>query len=285
MNIRLFLPISFLVLLSSLMGCSTGHLASKVSDEKFDGFKEESFLRYTGDRLKRIEDKRYSHLSLCYQGDIEEGLAALKDELEDQKKNPDYWNQVGMCYFLQKNYPKAEFYFNLSLDQKSNRYFAPAINNLGILKLKDRHYEEAIELFKKAKGRNHKVPLFNLSQVYLEFNLIDKALVVLEDLRREIKTDPDLLFSLASGYLMKGNTKKAANYLGQIPSQFRKREDVSLINAITLYEQKKYYAAKDVLNDQNFVNYYPIKKSARKLEDLVDFEIERIEKAKEEAGE
>lgn len=274
-----------LVSLLLVSSCATKHMASKVSDAKFDGFKEESFLRFTGERLKKIDDSRYTYLSLCYQGEIEEGLEKLKDNLESQKKDPDYWNQVGMCYFLKDNYPKAEFYFNLSLQQRNNRFFAPAINNLGILKLKDRHYEEAIEMFKKARGKGHKVPLFNLAQVYLEFNLIDKALVVLEDLKKDIKDDPDLLFSLASGYLMKGNTKLAASYLDQIPSQFRKREDVSLINAITLYEQNKFYAAKDILDQQNFINYYPMKKSARKLEDLVNAEIERIEKAKEEAGE
>ena len=126
------------------------------------------------------------------------------------------------------------------------------------------------------------MPRFNLAQVFLEFNLVDKALIVLEDLHRSAQSDPDLLFSLASAYLMKGRTKNAMGILDKIPNEFREREDIALINAVTLYEQRNYYAAKEVLEATTFLSYYPLKKSAQKLTDLVEAEIARIEKENKE---
>ncbi|MEC7276818.1 MAG: CDC27 family protein [Bdellovibrionota bacterium] len=274
--------VTLLTLSLFFCGCATKHLASKVEQDKYDGFKEESFLRYTQDRLNGLDANKYAALSLCHQKDFEEGLTTLRGQLKEKKKSADYWNQVGMCYFLREDYPKAEFYFNFSLEQDRNKNYAAALNNLGILKLKDRHFDEAITYFNKAKRGGHKVPRFNLAQVFLEFNLVDKALIVLEDLHRSAQSDPDLLFSLASAYLMKGRTKNAMGILDKIPNEFREREDIALINAVTLYEQRNYYAAKEVLEATTFLSYYPLKKSAQKLTDLVEAEIARIEKENKE---
>lgn len=270
-----------------LTGCSTKFLTSKVGDPSKDSFKEESFLRYTEDRLEKLEKTSYKGLSLCYQGKIEEGKGILQKELKERKEDPLYWNELGMCSFLEDKYGKADFYFDLSLSKAKKGYFPPALNNKGMLNLKLRHYEKALDYFKKAVGkrREHQVPLFNMAQVYLQFNLLDQAGPLMEEIhKRNRNKDPDLLFSLGTVYLLKGQTKKAMELYGQIPGDYKNREDVTLVTAISLYEEKKYYEAKEVLESQNFINYVPLKRSAKKLSELIEGEIKKIEALKEQAA-
>ncbi len=274
-----------LLIVALLNGCATKTLVSKVSDEKLDTFREESFLRYTEERLKDLESTPYQSLAKCYAGDIQEGLDLLRDQMKENKKRPEYWNQVGMCYFLKDSFTKAEYFFDLSLANARSGYFAPAINNLGVLKLKLRHYEEALSFFKRAAGKreNHKVPLFNQAQVYLQFNLLDQAAPLLEKLAMINKKsgvhDPDLTFSLGSVYLLKGQVDKAFAIFNTIPDKYKNREDVTLVRAISLYEQGKFYQAKEVLEGKNFLEYVPLKKSAIKLAELVQEKIKAIEAA------
>lgn len=269
-----------------MSSCSTKFLTSKVSDPKKDSFKKESFLRYSNDRLEKLEDTSFKGLSLCYQGKISEGKETLLHELKKRKDDPAYWNELGVCTFLEENYGKADFYFDLSLEKARKGYFPPALNNKGVLKLRLRHYESALDYFKKAVGRRkeHMVPLFNMAQVYLQFNLLDQAGPLMEDIykrneKENVKEDPDLLFSLGSVYLLKGQTRKAMSFFTKIPSNYQKREDVTLVTAIGLYEEKQYYKAKEVLEGQNFINYVPLKRSAQKLSELIETEIKKIEAA------
>jgi tetratricopeptide (TPR) repeat protein len=282
---NMFVTILTLLLFTS---CATKTLVSKVSDAKLDTFREESFLRYTEERLKGLEKTPYQALAKCYSGNIQEGLDLLRDQMKEQKKKPEYWNQVGMCYFLKDNFTKAEYFFDLSLAQAPGGRFEPAINNLGVLKLKLRHYEEALNFFKKASGKRetHKVPLFNQAQVYLQFNLLDQAAPILERLAsindKSGVHDPDLTFSLGSVYLLKGQIEKAFAIFNSIPDKYKNREDVTLVRAISLYEQGKYYEAKEVLENKNFLEYVPLKKSAQKLALLVQEKIKAIEAAQKE---
>ncbi|MCF8058372.1 MAG: tetratricopeptide repeat protein [Bacteriovoracaceae bacterium] len=277
--------IQLIVGLLFFCSCATKHLTSKVSDPLTDSFREESFLRYTEDRLKTLENTPYQALAKCHGGDTTEGLNQLQKKMKENKKDPEYWNQVGMCYFLNEDYTKAEYFYELSLSQVKKRSFAPALNNLGVLKLKLRHYEDALNYFKNAASASgaHKVPLFNQAQVYLQFNLLDQAAPILEDLSKTSKNDPDLLFSLGSVYLLKGQMKRALHTYNQIPDSYKNREDVTLVRAISLYEQGLYYEAKEALEAKNFIDYVPLKRSAQKLTKLLEEKIKAIE-AKEAAN-
>ena len=281
----------FLILLSlNMFSCGTKYLTSKVSDPKKDSFKEESFIRYTTDRLINLEKTPFKGLSLCYQGSIKEGKKVLLNELNERKNSPSYWNEVGVCHFLEQSYSKADFYFDLSLQKANSSFYPPALNNKGAIQLKLRHFEGAIKYFKKAAGSKgeHQVPLFNMAQVYLQFNRLEQAGRIINDInsknnKRGIKNDPDLLFSLGSYYLLKGNTQKAISVFQKIPRQYQKREDVALLTAIGLYENQKYYQAKKLLKGQTFIDHIPLKKSAQKLFKIIEERIKVIE-LKEKKG-
>ncbi len=278
-------PLFIMIVTLGLSSCATSTLTSKVADEKRDTFREESFLRYTEDRLDKLENTPYSALAKCHNEDINEGLKDLQKQTHDQKKNPEFWNQIGMCYFLADHMVKAEYYFQFSLDMDKNKRYAPALNNLGTIKLKQGHYEMALDYFKKAseykKGQqNLKVPLFNQAQVYLQFNLLPKAQQILEALNHENRQDPDILLGLGSVYLLQGQTQRSLKILKDIPERYQNREDVTLIRALGLYEEKKIYEVYELLKEYNFTNYVPIKKSAQKLQQLVTLEVKKLEEAR-----
>jgi len=269
----------------NLVGCATGHLTSKVQEERRDTFREESFLRYTEDRLDKLENTPYQALAKCHNDNVNDGLKELQKQTHEKKKDPEFWNQIGMCYFLADHLVKAEYYFQFSLDLDDKKKYAPALNNLGTIKLKQGHYEMALDYFKKAaeykKGRkNLKVPLFNQAQVYLQFNLLRNAQSILEALNHENGEDPDILLGLGSVYLLQGKTALSLKTLQSISPSYQGREDVTLVRALGLYEEHKIYEVYELLKEFNFTRYVPMKRSAQKLKELVSIEVKKIEDAK-----
>jgi predicted Zn-dependent protease len=271
-------PLVFLLVFP--FGCATKHLSTKVNDASKDTFKEEAFLRFSKGRLENLKNTPFKAQALCHEGNTNQGLKLLQSQTKARKKEPMFFNEIGMCYFLAGHDAKAEYFFQMSLTKAKRSHFAPALNNLGVLKLKKRHYQEALSLFKKAAKKRSSIisPLFNTAQVYLEFNLADLALPILIKLNKKGLQDPDILLSLANVYLLKGQTNHALKMIKSIPRNFSKRDDVGLAQAIALYESKKYSEAKELLEAQQFGRYLPIKRSARRLQKLVNKKIEEIEK-------
>lgn len=273
----------FFFILVFVFGCATKHLTSKVDNENQDTFRDEAFLRFSESRLESLKNTKFKSQALCHEGKTVEGLKVLKKQTKQRKREASFFNEIGMCYFLAENYPKAEYFFNLSLSKARAKVYPPALNNLAVIKLKNRHYQEALSLFSKAakSTRSSKIisPRFNIAQIYLEFNLADSAMPILRDLNQRGPQDPDILLSLAAAQLLKGQTKAAQTTLRSIPSSFRQRDDVGLAEAIALYESGRYQETKELLEEQQFGRYLPIKRSARKLQKLVEAKIEEIEKA------
>ena len=194
-----------------------------------------------------------------------------------QENNPSYWNQVGMCYFMYKNYKKADFYFNWAIKISGRRPYVPAINNLGVISMNLKHYQQALNYFKQAQkhNRSFRVPLFNLSQVYLKFHLLGPAQKILKKLYLKNNKDVEVIYSLGSLYLLKGNLSKAHRLWESIPKDRRNREDIALMRSLTLYQQKKYKKALSILKEQDFEKFLSMKKSALKLQKLLEIQLQR----------
>jgi tetratricopeptide (TPR) repeat protein len=274
MKKAILIPLTILLLTS----CAGPKLLSKIESEDKDSFKEESFLRYSSARLNKLNEGPYSSLASCHNGDVSKGLKELQRQLKEKEKEPSYWNQVGMCYFLKRHYSKAEFYFQMSLDLSRNRY-APAMNNLGVIKLQKRFFQDALKNFNNAKRRDKSLatPNFNKAQVYLKFNLPDKALRELSKLDTKDQNDIDVNLALASSYLLKNNISKSLSYLKKIPKYGHSREDIALMRAMSLYLKNDFYEAKKALEEQKFTRILPIKKSSQKLMILITEKIKELE--------
>ena len=265
-----------LTLLAVLSSCSTTRPTLRTSQAAQDTFKKESFLRYSSQRLNQFKNTPYRGLAQCHQGNPKKGLDTLKKKAFIQQNKPSYWNQVGMCYFMYKDYKKAAFYFNWAIKRsRPRRPYVPAINNLGVISLHLKHHQQALNYFKRAKkySRSFSVPLFNLSQVYLKFHLLGPAQKILKKLYRKNKKDVEVIYSLGSLYLLKGNLSKAHQLWESIPKNRRNRQDIALIRSLTLYQQKKYQQALSLLEEQNFEKFLSMKKSALKLQKLLEIRL------------
>jgi len=112
----------------------------------------------------------------CRAGKFEEMEEIFKKVHPVYDKRPDFWNVLGICYFLQGKKRMAHIYFSEALSQKKN--YPPAYNNLGVLSFYENNSDEALAFFKKALSASSKatVPRLNKALVYLKYGLNDSAI-------------------------------------------------------------------------------------------------------------
>ena len=277
MTMKIFL---LTILSAFFFGCSVAPLNLRTDKADQDAFKKESFLRYSHGRLGELQKTAYKALGKCHKGKAQDGLEMLKKEALAHKQRPDYWNQVGLCYLISRNYIKAAFYFDLSMKKSPKGFYAPALNNMGVLYLRLGHHQRALDTFKEitSKGKSSlEVPQFNLSQLYLRFHLLASAKKILEKLHRRNNQDIEVIYSLASLALLQGELSKAHKLFESIPQDQRKREDITLGRALVFYQQKKYEKALEVLKQQKFGSLASLKNSAEKLKELIKNRLEEQE--------
>lgn len=78
----------------------------------------------------------------------DQAVKLLKQILESDSKDFVVWAELGNIYFGANKYGDAEAAYNKSIDLKSD--FAPALFNLGKLKMSQKMYDAAIDVFLKA---------------------------------------------------------------------------------------------------------------------------------------
>lgn len=211
----------------------------KFSDDisSLDSISTESINRLPAPKLEKISEDNGpidSSISLCYQNKFELAFKVLDKAYEKYKDHPGYWNQIGSCYLLKNELRKALLYYNKSLGIKSD--YAPAVNNFGVLYLKDGKDQLAIEAFRKAAEINSfsLTPIFNLSHIYLKYGALNKAYNILSVLYKKNKDDVDVISALASYNLMIGNIKNALKFYELIDDDYLVRSDISLNYAYAL---------------------------------------------------
>jgi hypothetical protein len=88
-----------------LGACSHGPKINKsISEANWDALKEESLMRWDVHRLATAPRGQ----AACYQGDVKEGLGALKDSFYKRAKDSHYWIEIGNCFFLDKKFSNEE---------------------------------------------------------------------------------------------------------------------------------------------------------------------------------
>ena len=273
------------ILVSVLSSCATHQGILRVDKGDRDAFKEESFLRYSKNRLKELMGTPSSSLALCHLGKEEKGLENLKKDFLKRKDDPDYWNQIGLCYFLKKDYKKAVFYFDLSMKTKKGKVpYLPALNNMGVVHLHLGHYQQSLNLFKRVTSYNSKllVPRFNTSQIYLRFHRLAPAKKILEGLYRENKNDLEVIHSLGTLSLLEKNINRAYFLFHSIPKDELGRDDIALMKAITFYQQKKYKKSLSLLKDHRFGKVGNFQKSANELRSLATIALAHMKEEEKE---
>lgn len=274
-----------LIIFILVSSCATKNLTQKLSDDNHDLFKDETYLRYTKTRIPDSSDSA-KELYNCYNGDYDKAFKSLKARLNDNKKNPEYWNIYGICYFLKDDLVKADYFFGLSLSYSNNR-FLPSYNNLGMSALKRKDYQSALTYFEivtKNKKSNLRIPLYNMAQIYLEHDRPDLALNLLTRLNKQNNKDPDVIISIAVAYLIKQEPDRASYYIDQLFKKRQNSADVVFYKALVLFEKKKWKDTKEILESRHFTKTLILKRFAKKMLSIVNAKLIELERQKIKKG-
>jgi tetratricopeptide (TPR) repeat protein len=214
-----------LSLLAILGACASQPHQKLLVDSESKFFESESLW-------KRVSMEKSDHLlKECYQGDLSTFTENARKQYEQQAKSARYWNWVGNCLTWHGELKEARFFLGMALDlSKSNEEKAMVKNNLGVVYQRLGRVSLAYDSFKES----HKMapqfvsPAFNLAQLYLEQNLNQEALKILNNAPFKDAKDAEVVHLKALAYVQLKNLKDAGVHLSQIPSKFHTREDFAL---------------------------------------------------------
>ncbi len=271
-----------LLTLAIFTSCGHSSFLSKSKGLKENVFSHESMSRYGKHDLKEMimqENLQLKSLGQCYLGKYEAGLKTLKSSLNENLIDERYWNSIGVCYYLKKEFKKAAFFYKLSLQiaQSNSRTFSLPYNNLAIIYVHTRQHQLAYEFFTKAIQLNRKaiVARYNLGQFYLKKNLPKKAIIILEELIKKSPKDIELLNSLGLSYLLVGDIKNATSMFSRLPKWALKRQDIASYIALTYYLSGEYQKVLEALNGQEVKGLRGFRKMNKKLRTLANANIEQ----------
>ena len=255
-----------------LIGCQSLSLKNISRKSGEDVLEKESMLRFTKKRLKKISHSNKNQLkslALCYQGEISQGLKSLNKNYAKNKNKPSYWNHIGTCYFLNDNISKARMFFQKS-HFLAKKQFSPALNNLGLLYLKEKQFEASLRYFQQAikVAPSSLTPQFNLGHLYLQLGQSKKAEDIFKKLYRINQKDIDVISALGSIALTKGKIKESLAYFKKVSGKDLRRPDISLNYAMALTQANEKVKAKKVLaNIENHKDWASYRQSLEKVLD------------------
>ena len=252
-----------------LVGCATQDFNKKIETADVDLLKEESLMRYNTNRLESMDGAEKDFISkallACHQKKIMKGLGILESEMHKNKTNPFYWNALGTCYSLSKDYSKALFYYDLGVEalpmiKDHSKVLAEATlaNNLGLIHLNFKRYNEAYDSFKRSSDLlpNFFTPQFNIAQLYIEFNENDKALEILKKLEVKNPDDIDLLYSLSLIYYRKNDLDKSFNAINRVKADYLNRPDIVGLYAYNLMKKNRLTEARAIIEKRLYADEY-----------------------------
>lgn len=252
-----------------LISCSTQNFSKKIETADNDLLKEESLMRYNSNRLEKMESSENNFVSkallACHEKKITKGLGILEVEMHKNKTNPFYWNAMGTCYSLSRDYSKALFFYDLGVEalpflKDQNKSLAEAVlsNNIGLIHLSFKRYAEAYDSFSKASGLvpDFFTPQFNTAQLYMEFNENDKALDILKKLEVKNPEDIDLLYSLSLIYFRKNDMEKSFASIKRIKADYLNRPDIVGLYAYNLMKKNRLIEAREIIEKRLYADEY-----------------------------
>ena len=159
---------------------------SSCSSQRISKLREDDLLKYLHNSESRLEDSIL--LKTCREKGVHRALKEVKNIKNDAK----FWNDMGICYFLMKNYTKANFSFDMAFEK--NRHYPNVLNNLGVMNIHFQNYKKAFYFLERAHRRNPRllIPGLNLSSLYLRFQRFESARRVLNMLHRHHKKNQDV---------------------------------------------------------------------------------------------
>lgn len=232
-----------------------------VENSESDVLIKETLARSEGKIIRSVSDEESEIGARCYEGDFKAAFSAADEKYSAYKKNPGYWNQIGNCYYLMKDFKKAILYYNKAKGLNSS--YIPAVNNLGVVFQAQGDFKNALVFYKNAvnMGASSKTPRFNMANIYLKFGIISKACGIFNALASSSPLDSDLLNARANCFLLNRNFSAAVSEFKKIPREDLSKGYIGLNYSVTLSLLGK--------KDEALDNYKKI--SQRGIGDLRDY--------------
>lgn len=253
-----------------LVSCASSRIDRKITDASWDTLADETYLRWGENRLSGANPDH--KVVGCYKGEAKDTLKQYKKDYLAKKDTQYYWLHIGNCYFVQESWTKAEFFYQMSLEEtKSSVEKSIALNNLGLIHFKYEQWDKGRELIKESMklAPKFKVPRYNLSQLYLQFGFYDKAIETLNDSVFRGGHDIDVHFSLANAYLFKGDLTSAEKYFKEIPRAYLQREDIAATYALYLIRKGDVKGAKSIMDERSRSGVPEIAVISTKIEKMI----------------
>lgn len=261
---------SLLFVILFFASCSSSRLDRRIDDVTWDSLADESYLRWGEGRLDKANPEHT--VVNCYKGEAKETLEKYKKDYITKGSTPYYWLHIGNCYFVQEEWTKAEFFYRMALDEnKATTIKSIALNNLGLISFKYEQWEKGKDYLSQSMklAPRFKVPRYNMSQLYLQFGLYDKAIDVLNDSAFKGHKDIDVNFSLANAYLYKGDLKRSAEYFKMIPKEHFRREDIAATYALYLIRTGDVKKANQIMKERDRSGVAEITAISQKIEKIL----------------
>jgi tetratricopeptide (TPR) repeat protein len=183
----------FLILL--IFSCSQVQKKARNGDDSVQDFRVQEELKYsssqdylkvsssffsttTYDYEQDLKDDEISKVvQLCRQKKVNSGLTYANRSYGKYKEWPSFWNAIGLCYYLDDQLYQARLFFNRALNTFKD--YAPSLNNLGLVNIKEKRWDEALIAFKEAykSNPNSQAISYNLGRFYSAFGHGSKALI------------------------------------------------------------------------------------------------------------
>lgn len=227
----------------------------EVESKYSDALNEESLQRvFTYGGSVEIKGVMGQIGKLCYQKKFSDAYELVRNNNKAYNDNPIFWTQVGTCFLLEGKNRKALLFYNRALGLKGD--YAPALNNLGVMYMRDKDYSRALVAFERAKKNTAfgKTPRYNLANLYLSFGLYQQAESHLLTLSQVSKKDIDVFNMLGTSYLMQGKTAQAIQSFESINDDYWEDPKIGINYALALHLAGKKSKAEDVLEDINSKN-------------------------------
>jgi tetratricopeptide (TPR) repeat protein len=208
--------------------------------------------------------------ALCYDGDFSKAFSLADKNYSSYKKNPGYWNQIGNCYYLRKDYKKAILFYNKAKGLNPN--FTPALNNLGVVFQTQGDFKKALFFYKSAVNLSAaaKTPRFNLANIYLKFGIVNKACSLFNALSGSSPMDVDILNAKATCALFNRNYALAVSEFKKIPSDELSKGHIGINYALALGIMGKKGEALDRYSDISQKDLGPLKNYYRNVGDYLN---------------
>jgi tetratricopeptide (TPR) repeat protein len=203
--------------------------------KKTDFFKNTDNSQIAGETLEidwspgYEEEDLFEISNICKEIKDQKEIAQLSKYFKAYREHASYWNVIGICFFKLKRLNEAKLFFNRSMEQVKN--YAPALNNLALIEIENRRYNEGFRIFQEALKNKKKSDTirYNLALLLHKFGHFNKSNYFATRIQDRKFVNQVLKKIQARNFILTGNYKKGASLFSGLDEDELGKDDQLLL--------------------------------------------------------